>query len=109
MSTPARPFRSRGRGNARLAYPQNVNRDLMDWSGSGGRRKNAGRARPLRARHAPKASQWGASAKGIAGAGDEDAGAAGLAEHALIAGSRRAVVVVAGHELAPVDPELAIE
>src|ERR1051326_1201874 len=51
----------------------------------------------------------GASMKDIFGAGDEDAGAAGLAPDALVAGSGRTVVVVAWHELLLVDPQFAIE
>src|ERR1700738_4067105 len=51
----------------------------------------------------------GASAKGIFGAGDEDAGAARLAPDALVARSRRTVVVVARDELALVDPQLTVE
>ena len=51
----------------------------------------------------------GASAKGIFGAGDENAGAAGLAPDALVARSRRTVVVVAREELALVDPQLTVE
>src|SRR5512132_3954989 len=50
-----------------------------------------------------------ASAKGIFGAGDEDAGATGLAPDALVDRSRRTVVVVARDELAPVDPQLTVE
>ena len=63
---------------------------------TGGRRMGASCAR-------------GASAKGILGAGDENAGAAGLAPDALVARSRRTVVVVAREELALVDPQLAVE
>src|SRR5690242_7242185 len=51
----------------------------------------------------------GALAQGILGAGDENAGAARLAPDALVAGSRRTVVVVAGDELALIDPQLALE
>src|SRR5688572_29206330 len=51
----------------------------------------------------------GASAKDIFGAGDENAGAAGLAPDALVARARRAVIVIAGEELARVDPEFAVE
>jgi hypothetical protein len=47
-----------------------------------------------------------ALAKGVFGAGDEDAGAAGLAPDALVARSGRTVVVVAREELALVDPQL---
>ena len=47
--------------------------------------------------------------KGIFGAGDENTGAAGLAPDALVARSRRTVVVVARDELALVDPQLAVE
>ena len=43
------------------------------------------------------------------GAGDENAGAARLAPDALVARSRRTVVVVAGDELAIVDPQLTVE
>src|SRR5512132_3705680 len=50
-----------------------------------------------------------ASAKGIFGAGDENAGAAGLAPDALVVRSRRTVVVVARNELAPIDKQLAVE
>src|SRR6185436_4082631 len=50
-----------------------------------------------------------ASTKGIFGAGDENAGAAGLAPDALVEGSRRAIVVVARNELAPVDKQLAVK
>src|SRR4029077_2727700 len=50
-----------------------------------------------------------ASAKSIFGAGDEDAGATGLAPDALVDRSRRTVVVVARDELAPVDPQLTVE
>ena len=49
------------------------------------------------------------SAKGISGAGDEDAGAAGLGPDALVARSGRTVVVVAWEELALVDPQLTVE
>src|SRR5438045_2980317 len=55
---------------------------------------------------------WGRfaiSAKGIFGAGDEDAGATGLAPDALVARSRRTVIVVAREELALVDPQLTVE
>src|ERR1051326_8342643 len=51
----------------------------------------------------------GASMKDIFGAGDEDAGAARLAPDALVAGSGGTVIVIAGHELLLVDPQLAIE
>src|SRR5438105_9707511 len=50
---------------------------------------------------------WGL--QNIFGAGDEDAGAARLAPDAVVARSRRTVVVVARKELALVDPQLAIE
>jgi hypothetical protein len=50
-----------------------------------------------------------ASAKGIFDAGDEDAGAAGLAPDALVARSGRTVVVVAREELALVDPQLPVK
>src|SRR5690349_1967651 len=50
-----------------------------------------------------------ASAKRILGAGDEDAGAAGLAPDPIVRGARRAVIIVARHELALVDPQLAVE
>ena len=43
------------------------------------------------------------------GAGDENAGAARLAPDALVARSRRTVVVVARDELALVDPQLTVE
>src|SRR6185369_6032610 len=48
-------------------------------------------------------------AKGILGAGDKNAGAACLAPDALVARSRRAVVVVAREELTLVDPQLTVE
>src|SRR6185503_20812296 len=50
-----------------------------------------------------------ASAKNIFGTGDENAGAAGLAPDALVAGARCTVVVVAREELAFVDPQLTIQ
>src|SRR6476620_10096714 len=52
-------------------------------------------------------SPW--SAHDVFGAGDEDAGATGLAPDALVDRSRRTVVVVARDELAPVDPQLTVE
>jgi hypothetical protein len=45
----------------------------------------------------------------IFGAGDENAGAAGLTPDALVARSTRAVVVATWDELAPVDPQLTVE
>src|SRR5438105_12728337 len=51
----------------------------------------------------------GALPKDIFGAGDEDAGATRLAPDALVALSRRTVIVIAGHELLLVDPQLAVE
>src|SRR5439155_12518652 len=69
------------------------------------RRRRAG----TRGRHMGASRARGDSAKDIFGAGDEDAGAAGLAPDALVARSRRTVIVVAGHELAFVDPQLAVE
>jgi hypothetical protein len=50
-----------------------------------------------------------ASAKGIFGAGDENAGAARLAPDALVVRPRRPVIVLARQELARVDAELAIQ
>ena len=47
-----------------------------------------------------------ASAEGIPGAGDENASAAGLTPNLPVDGSWGAVVVIAGLELAPVDPQL---
>src|SRR5687768_17216197 len=49
------------------------------------------------------------SAQNVFGAGDENAGTARLAPDALVAGSRRTVVVVAREELALVDPQLTVE
>src|SRR5579871_35443 len=49
------------------------------------------------------------SAKNIFRAGDEDAGAACLAPDPVVPSSRRAIIVVPGHEPAVVDPQLAIE
>ena len=51
----------------------------------------------------------GASAKGIFGAGDENTGAACLTPDALVARSRRTIVVVARDELALVDPQFTVE
>ena len=51
----------------------------------------------------------GVFAKAISGARDENAGASGLAPNAVITGSGGTVVVVAGHELAIVDPQLTGE
>src|SRR2546421_9918191 len=51
----------------------------------------------------------GASAQNVFGAGDEKTGAARLAPDALVARSRRTVVVVARKELALVDPQLTVE
>src|SRR5437762_1845642 len=51
----------------------------------------------------------GASAQNVLGAGDEKTGAARLAPDALVARSRRTVVVVAREELALVDPQLTVE
>src|SRR5712671_7200401 len=51
----------------------------------------------------------GASAKCIFGAGNENTGAACLTPDALVARSRRTVVVVARDELALVDPQLTVE
>ncbi len=45
----------------------------------------------------------------VLGARDEHAGASGLTPDALVERSRRTVIVVARHELAPVDPEFAVE
>jgi len=50
-----------------------------------------------------------ASAKDIRSTGDEKTGAAGLAPDTLVARSRRTVVVVAGEELALVDPQFTVE
>src|SRR5215216_4346440 len=50
-----------------------------------------------------------ASAQDIPGAGDQNAGAAGLAPDAFVARAGRPVVVVAGQKLALVDPQLAVE
>src|SRR5437763_11572441 len=50
-----------------------------------------------------------ASMKDIFGAGDEEAGAARLAPDALVARSRRTVIVIAGHELLLVDPQFTDE
>src|SRR5215813_2278375 len=49
------------------------------------------------------------SAENIFGARNENAGAACLAPDALVACSRRTVVVVAGEELSLVDPQLSVE
>src|SRR5437762_13044943 len=57
-----------------------------------------------RGRHTGALRAQGASAKDIFDAGDEDAGAAGLAPDALVACSGRTVIVVAREELALVDP-----
>jgi len=54
-------------------------------------------------RHIP----W--STQNVRGTGDEKTGAAGLAPDALVARSRRTVVVVAGEELALVDPQFSVE
>src|ERR1041384_3434418 len=51
----------------------------------------------------------GSSAKGILGAGDQHAGAAGLAPDALVAHARRTIVVVAREEFALVDPQFSVE
>src|SRR5438067_12474495 len=51
----------------------------------------------------------GASAQNVLSAGHEYAGAARLAPDALVARPGRTVVVVAGHELALVDPQFAVE
>src|SRR5690348_5913481 len=51
----------------------------------------------------------GTSAKSIFGAGDEHAGAAGLAPDALVARAGRTVVVVTRKEFALVDPQLPVE
>src|SRR6266513_4665803 len=51
----------------------------------------------------------GASAQNVLGAGDEKTGAARLAPDALVARSRRTVVVVARKELALIDPQLTVE
>src|SRR5437588_9563955 len=51
----------------------------------------------------------GASAQNVLGAGDEKTGAARLAPDALVARSRRTVVVVARKELALVDPQLTVK
>src|ERR1700752_3448785 len=48
-------------------------------------------------------------AKDVLGAGDEQTGAARLAPDALVARSRRTVIVVAREQLALVDPQLAVE
>src|SRR5581483_11616133 len=76
----ARCHRTDRRGLYPRPYRQNVNRRRLDWS-----------------------------AEDVLGAGDQDAGAAGFAPHTLVAGAGRAVIVIAGKELAFVDPELAVE
>src|SRR2546421_1935145 len=50
-----------------------------------------------------------ASAQNVFGAGDEDAGATGPAPDQLVAGAGLAAVVVAGIELALIDPQLTVE
>jgi hypothetical protein len=47
--------------------------------------------------------------KSVPGAGDEDAGATGLAPHPLVTGAWFCSAVVTGVELPVVDPELAFE
>src|SRR5579871_3788910 len=49
------------------------------------------------------------SANDVARAGDEQAGASGLAPNPLVRGPRMTLVVVAGAELARFDPKLAVE
>src|SRR6516164_7807188 len=51
----------------------------------------------------------GASAKSVFGAGDENTGAACLTPDALVARSRRTVVVVARDQLALVDPQFTVK
>ena len=50
-----------------------------------------------------------ASAKGIFGAGDKNTGAACLAPDALVERLRCTIVMIARHELAPIDPKLPVE
>src|SRR4051812_14949131 len=78
---------------------------LLDWSG---RRKRCRQSGLIRS-PTSVAGRSSGSAQGIFCAGDEHAGAAGLAPHAVVAGTRRAVVVVAGDKLALVDPQLTVE
>src|SRR5436190_3376544 len=62
---------------------------------------------------ARRSARYGAcpscSLQKVLSACDENAGATGLAPDALVARCRRTVIVVAGDELAVVDPQLAIE
>jgi hypothetical protein len=90
----------------------------LDWSGAAGAKKStlpvraaahAGRAARTSGRPMDGLGARGASTKDIFGAGDEDAGAAGLAPDALVAGSRRTVIVIAGQELLLVDPQFTVE
>jgi hypothetical protein len=52
---------------------------------------------------------WNRSGKGIFEAGDQNAGAASLTPDTFIARARRSLIVVAGEELALVDPQLPVE
>src|SRR5438874_7290980 len=106
-------------GECELCIPPTTS-NASFWIGPG--RRAAAKKAPLRyagrtRRRAPRTSGRAmdaldardASMKDIFGAGDEDAGAARLAPDALVACSRRTVIVIAGHELLLVDPQFTIE